>query len=51
MTTNLILDKINEDEKLIETRTPRSENFKKNLKSIERTRKRIADANTNLTTK
>ena len=51
MTTNLILDEINDDEKFIEAQTPRSENFEKNLKSIEKTRKRIADANINSTIK
>ena len=47
MTTNLILDEINDDEKFIEAQTPRSENFEENLKSIEKTRRRVADANIN----
>ena len=51
MTTSSILNEINEGEKLIEVQTPRSENFEENLKSIEKTRRRIADANTNSTTK
>ena len=51
MTTNSILNEINENEKLIETQTPRSENFEENLKLIEKTRKRIANANTNSTIK
>ena len=51
MTTNSILNEINESEKLIETQIPRFENFEENLKSIEKTRKRIADANINSTTK
>ena len=51
MTTNSILDEINKNEKFIETQTPRSENFEENLKSIEKTRRRIANANIDLTTK
>ena len=51
MTTDLILNKINDDEKFIEIQTPRFENFKENLKLIEKTRRRIADANINSTTK
>ena len=51
MTTNSILNEINEGEEFTKTQTSRSENFKKNLKLIEKTRKRIADANTNSTTK
>ena len=51
MTTNSILNKINENEKLIEVQTPRSENFKENLRSIEKTRRRVANANTNSTIK
>ena len=51
MTTDLILNEINEGEKLIEAQTSRFENFEKNLKSIKKTRKRIANANTNSTTK
>ena len=45
MTTNLILNEINDDEKFIEVQTPRFENFEKKLKSIEKTRKCIVDAN------
>ena len=51
MTTDSILNKINNDEKLIKVQTSRSENFEENLKLIEKTRRRIADANTNLTIK
>ena len=51
MITDSILNEINEGEKLIEVQTPRSENFKKNLRSIEKTRKRVADADTNSTIK
>ena len=51
MTTDSILNEINDDEKLIETQTPRSENFEENLKSIEETRRRIANANIDSTTK
>ena len=51
MTTNSILNEINENEKFIEAQTPRFESFEKNLKLIEKTRRRIADANTNSTTK
>ena len=51
MTTDSILNEINENEKLIETQTSRSENFEENLRSIEKTRRHIADANTNSTTK
>ena len=51
MTTDLILNKINDDEKFIEAQTSRFENFEENLKSIEKTRKRIANADTNSTTK
>ena len=51
MTTNLILDEINDGEKFIEAQTPRSENFEENLKSIEETRRRIANANIDSTTK
>ena len=47
MTTNLILNEINENEKFIKIQTSRFKKFKTNLKSIERTRKRIADANIN----
>ena len=48
MTINLILDEINESKKLTETQTSRFESFKENLKSIEKMRKYIAYANTNL---
>ena len=51
MTTNSILNEINEGEKFIKAQTPRSENLKENLKSIEKTRRRIANANTNSITK
>ena len=51
MITNSILNEINNDEKFTEAQTPRSENFEKNLKSIEETRRRIANANINSTTK
>ena len=51
MTTDLILNEINENKKFIEVQTPRSENFEENLKLIEKTRRRIADANINSTTK
>ena len=51
MTTDLILNEINEGEEFIEIQTSRFENFKENLKLIEKTRKRVANANTNSTTK
>ena len=51
MTTDLILNKINDGEKFTEVQTLRSENFKENLKSIEETRRRIANANINSTIK
>ena len=51
MTTNLILNEINDGEKFIEVQTPRSENFEKNLKSIKKTRRRIVNANINSTIK
>ena len=51
MTTDSILNEINNDEKLTETQTSRSENFEENLKSIEKTRRRIASANIDLITK
>ena len=51
MTTNSILSEINDDEKLIEAQTPRSESLEENLKSIEKTRRRIANANINSTIK
>ena len=50
MTTNSILNEINDDEKLIEVQTPRFKSSEENLKSIEKTRKRIADANIDSTT-
>ena len=45
MTTNLILNEINDDEKFIKVQTSRSESFKENLKLIEKMRKRIISAN------
>ena len=51
MITDSILNEINENEKLIKAQTSRFESFEENLRSIEKTRKRIASANTNLTTK
>ena len=51
MTTSSILNEINESEEFIEVQTPRSESLEENLKLIEETRKRIASANTNSTTK
>ena len=51
MTTDSILNEINEGEKFIEVQTSRSESLEENLRLIEKTRKRIADANTNSTTK
>ena len=51
MTTSSILNKINDGEKFIEAQTSRSESFEKNLKSIEKTRRRIVDANINSTIK
>ena len=51
MITDSILNEINDGEKFTEAQTPRSESFEKNLKSIEKTRKRIADANIDSTTK
>ena len=51
MTTNSILNEINDDEKLIEAQTSRCESSEKNLRLIEKTRRRIADANTNSTIK
>ena len=50
MTTNSILNEINDDEKLTEAQTSRSENLEENLKSIEETRRRIADADIDSTT-
>ena len=51
MTTNSILNEINEGEKFIEAQTSRFRNFKENLKSIKETRKRFANANIDSTTK
>ena len=51
MTINSILNEINDDEKFIEVQTSRSENFKENLKLIEKTNKRVANANINSTIK
>ena len=51
MTTDSILNEINKNEKFIEIQTSRFKNFEKNLKLIEKTRKRIADANINSTIK
>ena len=51
MTTDLILSEINDDEKFTEVQTPRSESSEENLRSIEKTRRRIADANIDSTTK
>ena len=51
MTTNSILNEINEGEEFTEIQTSRSENFKENLKLIEKTRRRIASADTNSITK
>ena len=51
MITDSILNEINDDEKLIEIQTSRSESFEENLKSIEKTRRRIADANIDSTIK
>ena len=51
MTTNSILNEINEGEKFTEIQTSRSESLEKNLRSIEKTRKRIANADINSTTK
>ena len=51
MTTNSILNEINDDEKFMRIQTPRFESFEKNLKSIEKTRRRIASANIDSTTK
>ena len=50
MATNSILNEINESEKLTEAQIPRSESLEENLKSIEKTRRRIANANTSSTT-
>ena len=51
MTTDSILNEINENKEFIEIQTSRFESFEKNLKSIEKTRRRIASANTNSTIK
>ena len=48
MITNLILNEINDDEIFIEIQTSRFKSFEKNLKSIEKTHKRIAGANIDL---
>ena len=48
MTTNSILNEINDDEKFTEVQTSRFKNFEENLKSIEKTRRRIASANIDL---
>ena len=46
MTTDLILNEINDDEKFIEVQTSRFESFEENLKSIEKTRcKKLARFN------
>ena len=50
MTTDLILNEINDDEEFIEVQTPRFKNFEENLRSIEKTRRRIANANIDSTT-
>ena len=47
MITDSILNEINENKKFIEAQTSFSKNFKENLKLIEKTCKRVADANTN----
>ena len=51
MTTNSILNEINKSEKFTETQTSRSKSFEENLKLIEKTRRRIADANIDSITK
>ena len=51
MITSLILNEINDDEKITEVQTSRFKNFEKKLKSIEKIRRRIANANIYLTTK
>ena len=51
MTTDLILNEINDDEKVIEVQTSRFENFKINLKLIKKRRRRIVDANIDSTIK
>ena len=43
--TNRILNKISEDEKLVEAHTPHSENFKKNIRRSEKLRQRNVDEN------
>ena len=48
MTTDSILNEINKNEKFIEIQTSRFKNFKENLKLIEKTRRRIVNANINL---
>ena len=51
MTTSSILNEIIDGEKLIEAQIPRFESFEENLKLIEKTRRRIANADINSTTK
>ena len=51
MITSSILNEINENENFTEAQTSRFDNLEKNLKSIEKTRRRIADANTKSTIK
>ena len=51
MTTNSILNEINDDEKFIEVKTSRIKSLEENLKLIEKTRKRIANANIDSTIK
>ena len=50
MTTDSILDEINDDEEFTKVQTSRSENSEENLRSIEKTRRYIADANIDSTT-
>ena len=50
MTTDSILNEINDGEKLTEAQTSRSESLEENLKPIEKTRRRIANANIDSTT-
>ena len=50
MTTDSILNEINDGEKFIEVQTPRFESFEENLRSIEKTRRRIANADIDSTT-
>ena len=51
MATGSILNEINDGEKFTEVQTSRFENFEENLKSIEKTRRRIASANIDSTIK